>query len=86
MSGETLPVHVPKVITDGGPWAIHDQACAVCSTNAAVLDFNVGMYQPCWACQDQGFTLMFKPRRWFRRNPRPGDYCMSLTNTGTEAR
>ena len=72
MSDE-LPVHIPKVITDGGPWAIHDQACAVCSTNKAVLDLNIGMYQPCWPCQNRGFALMFSARGWFWRKPKHGD-------------
>lgn len=70
-----LPTHVPTVITDGGPWAEHDQACAVCSTNAAVIDLNVGMYQPCWSCQGQGFALMFRRSRWRAwRRPRHGDW------------
>ena len=53
----------PTVITDGGPWAEHDMPCAVCRVRPAVLNLNVGMFEPCWTCQEQGFRLVYKRRR-----------------------
>lgn len=59
---ELVETRQPQVWTDGGPWAEHDQACAVCSRNPAVLQLWDGVYQPCWSCQSQGWEL--KRRRW----------------------
>lgn len=46
-----IPMHEAIIITDGGPWASHDQACPVCQQRKAVLDLSAGMFQPCWGCQ-----------------------------------
>lgn len=54
---------LPTIVTDGGPWAEHDQACAVCSVRCAVLDIGTGIFHPCWACQRVGWRLL--RRRWF---------------------
>lgn len=64
-------LHQPVVITDGGPWAEHDHACAVCSARHSVLDLNTGMFQPCWGCQQDGWYLVrSKPlRRWLLSRP-----------------
>lgn len=52
-----MDIHRPNVITDGGPWAEHDQACAVCSERGAVLNLNLGVYEPCGECQARGWRL-----------------------------
>lgn len=52
----------PTVITDGGPWATHDQACAVCSERPAILQLWDGVYQPCGVCAMDGWEL--KRRKW----------------------
>lgn len=67
MSGEDgrLPMHVPVVITDGGPWAEHDMACAVCQRRKAIVDVGTSVYQPCSSCQQAGYRLVWK-RRWLR--------------------
>lgn len=55
-----MELHKPNFITDGGPWAEHDQACAVCQDRHAVILLNKGMFQPCWECQKQGWhTVRF---------------------------
>lgn len=59
-----LPVHQPEIITDGGPWAEHDMACAVCHTSKAVIDVGTGVFQPCWECQNTGYRLVYKKRWW----------------------
>lgn len=64
-----VEMHQPVVITDGGPWAIHDHACSVCSKNKSVLDLNTGIYQPCWTCQRAGWAVIRKSRwrtKWSR--------------------
>ncbi len=64
-----VEMHVPVVITDGGPWAIHDQACAVCQERKAVIDLNTGHFQPCWRCQSIGWELVQRLPRWLRPWP-----------------
>lgn len=53
----TVEIHRPAIVTDGGPWAMHDMACAVCHDRKAVLDIGTGIFQPCWSCQSSGWTL-----------------------------
>lgn len=65
----SLPMHEPVIRTDGGPWAEHDQACAVCGERKAVLDLGNGIFDPCWDCQTRGWRLTIR-RRW--RTPRRG--------------
>lgn len=55
----------PTIDTDGGPWATHDMACAVCRKEHAVLDLGTGIFRPCWTCQEKGWRLA-KPG-WFAR-------------------
>ena len=57
------PLHRPNIVTDGGPWAEHDQACAVCWERPAVLELGEGLFQPCWACQEEGWRLRRSLRR-----------------------
>lgn len=56
----------PKVVTDGF-YTTHDMACAVCSEGPAVLDTNVGVFQPCWLCQASGWELKHRKRKLWRR-------------------
>lgn len=65
-------LHQPVVITDGGPWAVHDQACAVCSTNKAVLNLNLGVFEPCGECQIRGWQLRKRRRLGRHRRKRAG--------------
>lgn len=61
-TGGTMPeIHEPVIVTDGGPWAEHDQACPVCRMNKAVLDFHYGIFQPCWQCQKIGWMTRCLP-------------------------
>lgn len=55
----------PKVFTDGGPWAMHDQCCAVYQDQSAVLNLNTGIYNPSWAAQKDGWMLV-RPPGWLR--------------------
>jgi hypothetical protein len=54
----------PTVASDGGPWAEHDMACAVCRKRNAVLILETGYFQPCWGCQTAGFYLVRPPVGW----------------------
>jgi len=52
-------IHHPKVVTDGGPWATHDMACAVYSgSKPAVIDLNQGVFFPSWEAQSKGWRLI----------------------------
>ena len=55
--GTSLPIHPPIIISDGGPWATHDMACAVCHKYKAVIDVGTGVFSPCWKCQEDGWRL-----------------------------
>jgi hypothetical protein len=50
-----------NVVTDGGPWALHNMPCAVCGVNHAVIELWNGHYQPCWKCQNIGYRLLRLP-------------------------
>jgi hypothetical protein len=63
----TPEIHTPVIVTDGGPWAEHDMACAVCQQKKAVLDLNSGRFDPCWGCQGAGWRLAHR-RRWESRS------------------
>ena len=66
----TLAMHEPVVITDGGPWAVHDVACPVCRSRKAILDLGHGTFLPCGPCQRVGWELhrrRFRPGRWVGR-------------------
>jgi len=62
LPGEDVPMHDPVVVTDGGPWALHDMACSVCRTHKAVLDLTAGTFHPCSQCEESGWEL--RRRRW----------------------
>jgi hypothetical protein len=66
----TLSMHDPVVITDGGPWVIHDVACAVCRRRKAILDIGHGRFLPCGPCMGAGWELRrrrVRPVRWLGR-------------------
>lgn len=65
--GPGIEMHDPVVYTDGGPWAEHDMACAVCQDYKAVLDIGTARFHPCWVCQRKGWQLTNRRRRWWRR-------------------
>lgn len=55
------------IATDGGPWAKHNYPCPVCWTKPAILDMNIGIFQPCGVCQQHGWQLVkWKKTRWAR--------------------
>jgi hypothetical protein len=63
------------VRTDGGPWAIHNQPCAVCGQRTAILDLSQGVMLPCWECSQRGWELRCRKSRWWQkrhRGPRVG--------------
>jgi len=66
MATSHVPIHEPVILADGGPWAIHDMACAVCRTEKAVIDVGTGIFHPCWNCQEDGWHLI-GPARGLRR-------------------
>ena len=47
-----------KMVTDGGPWCIHNMPCAVCGNSHAVYNLSIGVFLPCWECQKKGFVLI----------------------------
>lgn len=53
------------IMSDGGPWVMHNVACAVCGDRTAVLDLTLGVFLPCWGCQKVGWKLELKKRRWW---------------------
>jgi hypothetical protein len=52
----------PTIITDGGPWAIHNMPCAVCGIKVAVLNLGAGHFEPCWECQRVGWEMRKRGR------------------------
>ncbi len=48
----------PTVFTDGGPWATHDQRCAVLKGEPAVIDIGTGVFHPSWKAQSMGYRLV----------------------------
>jgi hypothetical protein len=64
-----MRLHVPVILTDGGPWAEHDHACSVCAINSSVLNLNTGIFEPCWLCQGSGWrtTQLSRFALWRRR-------------------
>jgi len=56
----------PTIVTDGGPWALHDQRCAVLPGEPAVLRLETGVFYPSWAAQRSGWRLI-RCRTWLQR-------------------
>ena len=59
-----MEMHKPVIFTDGGPWATHDHACAVCHVRPSVIDLNTGRFQPCWQCQGDGWRVFQFSKFW----------------------
>jgi hypothetical protein len=55
------------IVSDGGPWALHDMPCPVCVEQKAVLDLNTGRFGPCGECQREGWRLTRARKPWWRR-------------------
>lgn len=55
------------LLSDGGPWAIHDMPCPVCLDCKAVVNLNGGGFAPCWSCQRAGWELRRRPWWFWRR-------------------
>lgn len=56
----------PEVLSDGGPWAIHNMPCCVHSQEKAVLNLNSGVFGPSWKAQREGYRLIkIDPRSHF---------------------
>lgn len=51
----------------GAPFAEHNQLCHVCWVAPAVLLLNNGVFQPCDACQDRGWTLIQVRSQYLKR-------------------
>lgn len=60
-------IQTQRIITDGGPWAEHNVACAVCGDKIACLDLNRGIFLPCDACRKKGWNLQKKRKRFWRK-------------------
>ena len=41
--------------------------CSVCGVRFAVFECHSGRFSPCWSCQDEGWSLSRKRKRWSRR-------------------
>lgn len=65
-----IPMAEIVVRTDGGPWAVHNQPCAVCGQRTAVLDLSQGVMMPCWPCQELGWDLTRSRPRWWQKRHR----------------
>ena len=52
---------------DQGPFALHNMPCAVCREEPAVFVLHAGFFEPCWTCQELGWTTTNRPKRWWRR-------------------
>ena len=55
-----------EIVTDGGPWAIHNMPCSQCGINKAVLEMWDETFQPCWECQKKGYATKKMPK-WVKR-------------------
>ena len=62
-----MKTHKPIIITDGGPWAMHDMACPIYYSRGekAVLDLTTGIFHPSWHAQRQGYMLVRSPK-WLK--------------------
>lgn len=49
-----------------GPVAAHDQRCAVLPGTSAVLNLSIGVFEPSWKAQSQGWRLV-QARTWLQR-------------------
>lgn len=49
-----------------GPFAIHDQRCAVFPGESAVYHLNTGVFYPSWKAHKEGWRLVHA-RTWWQR-------------------
>jgi hypothetical protein len=49
-----------------GPLMEHNYLCAVCREEHAVIETWRGILQPCWGCQEKGYVLIKKKKRWWQ--------------------
>ena len=73
LSGPLTEIPLAEVVvrSDGGPWAVHNQPCAVCGERTAILDLNQGVMLPCGRCQALGWDLKRSRPRWWQKRHRP---------------
>lgn len=65
-----MDIHEPKILTDGGPWAMHDYACPILRDRHAVLRMNDGIFTPSWDAQKLGWRTVRAQtplQRWILR-------------------
>lgn len=56
-----------EIITDGGPWALHNFPCPVCGERAAILNLNTGVFEPCGEDRKNGWMIVqWRHKRWER--------------------
>lgn len=72
LSGPLTEIPMAQIVvrSDGGPWAVHNQPCAVCGERKAVLDLNLGVFTPCWPCMEKGWDLKCSRPRWWQKRYR----------------
>jgi hypothetical protein len=62
---ESPPLAKIEIITDGGPWAMHNFPCPVCGVNKAILNLNEGTFEPCGDCIAKNWQLVqWRHKRW----------------------
>lgn len=57
--------HVPTIEVHG-PYAEHDQCCAIMFYEPAVLDMHEWVFRPSWKAQKDGWRLV-RARNWLQR-------------------
>lgn len=60
-----MQVREPKIECHG-PAATHDQSCAVLRGESAVLNLNLGVFEPSWKAQEKGWHLVHA-RTWLQK-------------------
>lgn len=55
-----------NIVSDGGPWAMHNMPCAICLKKKAVLHLDTYVFYPCWSCQKE-WKLKKRRMSWWNR-------------------
>lgn len=55
-----MPLAKIEVDWDGGPYCSHNMPCAVCDVRHAVRAMGIGVFLPCWKCQEGGWEMRNK--------------------------
>lgn len=63
------PVDI-TLVSDGGPWAVHDMPCPVCLDRKAIVDLSGGGFGPCAEDAARGWRLVQRKPRWWRKRYR----------------